>query len=310
MLEDNPFAVLSPEDISAEDVHSLFVNVFTDFHAIKVPGHTFLHGHRGAGKSMMFRYLEPDCHGLALQKPLQDSPHFAVYIPVKKTGLKLTELSRLDDTHGKMPLNEHLLVLYVASRVFAALMKAPLGADEPVVAKALLALYQGPLSTLLQRSGYDEPLPNAEADAGPAEILRLGQQVVEDIYVQAQAYLRRLSFVTDPVPYHGPLCGFMDFLMPLLNAVRGLSFMPSGPIFIMIDDAGNLNRTKQNSLTLGLLGGPFWRSALRFQQNLTTKHTGPSINGQSTTPTTIPRSAIPLSTQLRRVLITPGSRRL
>ncbi len=74
----NPFAVQTPEDISAKDVESLFVDVFTDFHNIPKLGHTFLHGPRGSGKSMMFRYLEPDCQCLTLKKAVNELPFFAV----------------------------------------------------------------------------------------------------------------------------------------------------------------------------------------------------------------------------------------
>jgi hypothetical protein len=43
------------------------------------------------------------------------------------------------------------------------------------------------------------------------------------------------------LPYSGALCGYLDFLLPLLRALRKLSFMPKGPIFLLIDDADNLN---------------------------------------------------------------------
>ena len=40
----NPFAVQTPEDLSADDIVSLFVDVFNDFYNILKPGHTFLPG--------------------------------------------------------------------------------------------------------------------------------------------------------------------------------------------------------------------------------------------------------------------------
>ena len=55
------------------------------------------------------------------------------------------------------------------------------------------------------------------------DLLGLMQEVFDNMYVTTQMYLRRLSFVDHPVPYNGPLCGFMDFLIPLLNATRALS---------------------------------------------------------------------------------------
>ena len=63
----NPFAVQSPEDMDATDAVSLFVDVFPDFHKILREGHAFLHGPRGSGKSMMFRFLCADCQALHIQ---------------------------------------------------------------------------------------------------------------------------------------------------------------------------------------------------------------------------------------------------
>ena len=61
IIKKNPFAVQTPEDMAAKDVNELFVDVFTDFYQVPRQGHTFLNGPRGSGKSMMFRYMEPDC---------------------------------------------------------------------------------------------------------------------------------------------------------------------------------------------------------------------------------------------------------
>ena len=68
---DNPFTVTSPENMSAEDTFSLFVDVFSDFPKVPDPGHMFLHGPRGSGKSMMFRYLKPDCQCLKFNCNMQ-----------------------------------------------------------------------------------------------------------------------------------------------------------------------------------------------------------------------------------------------
>ena len=143
----NPFAVQTPEDISAEDIVSLFVNVFSDFYNVDKPGHTFLHGPRGSGKSMMFRYLEPDCQQIAQASELRRLPFFAVYVPIKNTELKLTELKRLENTYAHLVLNEHFLVTYVAVRFFASLLKAQITDPTGEYAKALTLFYRGEFLT-------------------------------------------------------------------------------------------------------------------------------------------------------------------
>jgi hypothetical protein len=122
----NPFTVQTPEDITAEEAKSLFVDVFTDFYKVPLIGHTFLHGPRGSGKSMMFRYLRPDCQQLVMHCKLAELPFFAVYIPIKNTDLRITELDRLTAQYGDTILNEHLLCMYVATKAFKALADTPL----------------------------------------------------------------------------------------------------------------------------------------------------------------------------------------
>jgi ABC-type enterochelin transport system ATPase subunit len=94
----NPFEVNTPEGISAEDVHDLFVDVFSDFHQVPKSGHTFLNGPRGSGKSMMFRYMMPNCQriikaegGEITYKEISELDYFSLYIPIKLTDINLKE---------------------------------------------------------------------------------------------------------------------------------------------------------------------------------------------------------------------------
>ena len=84
----NPFTVTSPEDMTADDAFHLFVDVFSDFPKILNVGHTILHGPRGSGKSMMFRYLMPDCQKLSnKQATIHNLPFYGIYTRIKNTEL-------------------------------------------------------------------------------------------------------------------------------------------------------------------------------------------------------------------------------
>ena len=121
----NPFAVQSPEDLSAEDAHSLFVSVFTEFPQLLTPGHTFLHGPRGSGKSMMFRYLLPDCQFIANKNfRLDDLPFFAIWIRVKDANFAIADLERLEEKHASAILNEHFMVMYISEIVLDTVQRA------------------------------------------------------------------------------------------------------------------------------------------------------------------------------------------
>jgi len=243
----NPFAVQTPEGIRAQDVVSLFVDVFTDFFNIPKIGHTFLHGPRGSGKSMMFRYLEPDCQCLALQKRVPDLPFFAVYISIKNTDLKLTELQRLENKHSALVLNEHFLVVHVAVKLFASLLKVDLD-DCGVTPDQIRSFYQKDLKRLLRRAGWQGDLTEIPENADIAECLRFLQEMFNDQQAAVISYLRRLSFSESPVAYSGPLCGYLDFLLPLIRALKALPFMPRGPVLLLMDDADNLNKTQTTIL--------------------------------------------------------------
>jgi hypothetical protein len=240
--EENPFVVQTPEDISAADATSLFVDVFTDFHSIPSAGHTFLHGPRGSGKSMMFRFLEPDCQMLANTERLSGLPFYGVYVPIKSTNLMVTEFRRLEDVHASTTLNEHFLTVYVAVRVFVSLLnRASLRQASDETCRELDNLYRGPFHDLLSASGWKGKLPKPASDTNAHEYLSSMLRVLNGLYTTVISYLRQLSFRKRPLYYTGPLCGFVDFLLPLLREISGMTFMPKGPVYLLIDDADNLS---------------------------------------------------------------------
>jgi hypothetical protein len=249
-LHDNPFAVQTPEDISAKDVVSLFVDVFTDFYNVPNVGHTFIHGPRGSGKSMMFRFLEPDCQQIHSGKTLNELKFYSVYVPIKNTDLKLTELARLENKHANYILNEHLLALYVGSRVFLSLQsKANLVDDSSrAYSSALITFFEHVFKRLIVASGWPEYSRSLAADASLSECIKIFTDTFDQLYGEVSNYLKHLSFRKRPLPYSGAICGYLDFLLPLLRGLRQLPFMPKGPIFLLIDDADNLNEAQTQIL--------------------------------------------------------------
>jgi hypothetical protein len=244
----NPFAVQTPEDVSAEDIASLFVDVFTDFPKILKPGHTFLDGHRGSGKSMMFRYLEPDCQFEVMKLALRDHAFLGVYVPVKKTDLNLVELARLEARHAELLLNEHLLTVHVASRIFAALRKAGIEDEGGSSSRETRGFYEDGFSSLLRAYGGNVEVPSVPNDATLSSLLESMQTVCDRLHREAVAYLKQLSFTRQLLPYGGVIVGYLDFLVPLVQQLRKLPFMPNGPVFLLIDDADNLSETQTTIL--------------------------------------------------------------
>ena len=94
-MKENPFEIKTPEQNSAQDVVDLFVDVFPDFYQVLEKGHTFINGPRGSGKSMMFRYIQPDCQCLAKHCQISELDYFAVYVPIKLTNINIPDLRAL-----------------------------------------------------------------------------------------------------------------------------------------------------------------------------------------------------------------------
>lgn len=245
----NPFAVQTPEDLTAEVMVSLFVDVFSDFSMVEKVGHTFLHGPRGSGKSMMFRYLEPDCQAAKdPSQPLSEQQFFGVYLPIKKTDLTVTELARLENNHANVVLNEHLLTAAVAARTFAALRKARIQDADGAFVRELAQFYIRGFAKLVRQSGWPDELPALQEGVSLDAVLESMQGICDDMYLQGSTYLRRLSFTAAPLPYSGPLIGYLDFMVPLVQGLKKLSFMPNGPVYLLVDDADNLNLTQTQIL--------------------------------------------------------------
>ena len=240
-LSKNPFSVQSPESINAEEVLSLFVEDFADFHQILRIGHTFLHGARGSGKSMIFRFLEPDCQVLKKKCCTNQLDFFAFYIPVRETELRLTELMRLiEEGHGSLALNEHLMAVNISIKVIAALKKIPVTNTQVNYGPPMAEFLTDRMMKLLENGGWKKTLPS-NADLSTFESVRAAAaSVLEDIYVEISQYVQRLSLGGN-LTYAGALLGFHDFVRPFILSLCDLPFMPPRPVFLLIDDADNLS---------------------------------------------------------------------
>ena len=235
-LTENPFRVLTPEDMEAVDVTDLFVNPFTDFNKIIGPGHVMLNGSRGCGKSMIFRYLLADCQCIVQGKKLDELPFVSFLISIKNTGPTpyLTEFLRLESRHASIVLNEHVLTVFIAAKVFAALGRMELPVDGSSVAETR-DYFENVFTRRIAACGGTAPALSATST--PAEVFAHIAGGCDSAYNDVVQYARRF----DQQGYTGPLCGYLDFLLPLLHELKGLSFVPTVPFYLLVDDADYLN---------------------------------------------------------------------
>lgn len=283
LLKDNPFTVQSPDDISAGDAHDLFVDVFTDFDKLPLVGHTFINGPRGSGKSMMFRYMQADCQSLAKGKPTNELPYFAAYVPIKNMQTNFTELKRIEGHAANYVINEHVLSIYIIEKLLDALQGGRIEFDySSTTLEQVQSVFVNSFCKPLQQCRWKQPTPLPFVEA-PSNLFSAMHAVVLTLVQDLNAFLKVLSMNQAAVEdYNGPLCGYHDFILPLLRGIKSLPCFPTAPIFLLIDDADNLN-VAQTQLLNAWIGTRTHSEVsikvstqLRYKTFLT--HTGRSID--------------------------------
>lgn len=247
-LLDNPFQITSPEDLTAQQTVLLFVDVFTDFYKITDAGHVFLKGPRGTGKSMMFRYLQPDCQCLDKSKTFEELPFLGIYVPLKNTNFALTELRRFEHRHASDILNEHIMVMHFCVNIFHTLAQSKLYQNMESIDSQVRAFYKNTfLYNILKELPYDENfhLDQNSSTSGTFEKMKC---ISVDLYHRALSYAKKLAFRKDLIPYDGPLYDYINFLVPVLSELSRIAGFPKGPIYLLVDDAHCLNETQARVL--------------------------------------------------------------
>lgn len=242
----NPFEFKYPDDIHPNDVMDLFVPVFGEYYNVPIPGHTFINGARGSGKSMMFRYMKPDCqilvdtssNRLVNPRTLQDLDYFSIYIPIKKGHLNKTDI-RLNNKQGEAILNEHYMVIQFSLTIFKELHEVNFD-DTKVNREALYNYYKTIFATCLRYSGFENDLDIPDG----LTLDEIFKHIITKLKIISSefqhGYIKKLIGALEPIPYNGPLLLFTDFLLDILDEFRKLPFMPNSPIFLLIDDADEL----------------------------------------------------------------------
>lgn len=239
-MSENPFAIISPEDLSAEQANQLFVEMYSDYPEITRYGNTLITGARGCGKSMLIRCSMPDVLMIREQKKFEELPFLSFCVPIKKTSLNLQELRKLDDKHAPYMINEHYLSLHVIMYIFYSLSKVNFS-------KALYDkdqyrdFYERYYLKYLKSSGFRGEI---EVDYSTANTFF--DSLYEQMFLmmcEFVPYLRSLfNDNEEDYSYNLPIISYMRFLVPIIKKMCLLPDFPKDkPVFLFIDDADNLS---------------------------------------------------------------------
>ncbi len=250
-LSANPFAVPTPENLTADEVFELFVP-YPEFENLQVGGHQFLHGHRGSGKSMMFRMMSPDSQMKWLGCDFSNLPYFGVYLSIKTTELNNPEYLRLESEIAGSILSEHVLATKFLSVFFSAVNKYCLEniSNNKLDAK-LQELINITLFNKLKYAGWDEiknPLITSNLQTSK-QIIEYVINIIDQIHASSVQYIKRRSFSTEIQAYQGVLLGFQDVLLPVIKEISHAGILPKNArVFFLLDDADNLNKQQTQIL--------------------------------------------------------------
>ena len=239
-MTNNPFAVFTPEGLTADRVVAIFSTEMPGLGNIESAGHAFVIGTRGSGKSILFRYLEPDCQRLVTGNVLNKLPFFSLYVSFRETQAQISELARFENRHGEVFFNEHLLVLAIGAQVVLRLLRNNDIASDEMDPRA--RELHDELSELL---GGESAPPSLNV----GEALKAMAARLQAAYRSAIHYVRKHGFMSETLAYNGELYGFDDLLLPLIDFLRAALRIPeSCPILLLLDDADSLTETQTRIL--------------------------------------------------------------
>lgn len=241
----NPFAVMSPEEMTAEQANELFVELHSDFPQIKRPGNIIITGARGCGKTMLIRCSMPDVLMLG-GKRLSELDYLALRVHVKRTNLNITDLQSLDNTHAPYLINEHCMALYILmhSLLNLANIKFDCYSED-----AYRLFFEKTYKRYMRLSGCKDEI---EVDyTSPNNFFRSLYNHAEELQFAAVDYIARLLLNTNGTDYsyNLPLLSFLRFIVPVFKELINLPGFPEKKhVYIFIDDADNLSKTQTEIL--------------------------------------------------------------
>lgn len=252
MPNNNPFAIISPEDLNAIQADQLFVELYSNFPEITREGNSLIMGARGCGKSMMIRCSLPDVLMLRKKIGFNKLPYLAFCVPVKKTSLNLEELQNLNNCHAPYMLNEHFMIIHILEYIFLQLSKIKY--EESLFEKErYIEFAEDIFIRKLKNAGYQkEPRISYE---NPSNFFDCLYKCMDDMIDEFIMYLSGLLSITKvDYSYNMPILSFTRFLIPVLKAMIQLPGFPNNsPIFLFIDDADNLSKIQTKILNTWLV---------------------------------------------------------
>lgn len=240
-MNNNPFAILTPEEMSAEQANRLFVEMYSDFPTIKRPGNSIISGARGCGKSMFIRCCLPDVQMIKQgnNTNFEDLEDLTFWVCCEKTYPRITEFDALKDVHSPYRINEHFLALHV---LMSALHQLSTIKFNKYVEDEYHAFFQNIYSRYMRLCWCKDTISPDYSNANNffASLYRH----TEELQSQLLQYPEQFTLNTgiEDYTYNMPILSFARFIVPVFTQLVTLTGFPKNKnVIIYIDDADNLS---------------------------------------------------------------------
>jgi len=197
--------------------------------------------------------MRPDCARRRQGCSLRNLSYLGIYIPIKRTEISQTELVFLDRHPARYVFNEHLLCLYFANRMFMELASERFEyGDAKIDAAAFKEWAQNHFFRRLGNKCPEKVISQPKGTTSDEAIKKFFKSfctTIQEHWDVVEALIRPLPLNAEGLSkYAGPLLSYHGFLLPLFDALREFNFLPRKPVYLLVDDADNLNRSQTEIL--------------------------------------------------------------
>ena len=199
----NPFELVTASKLSAREAVDLWCD---DKRLDRVNGkeNCFVNGHRGTGKSMLFRILQHDCQNILYPETTPD--FLAVYFPVRDTEFMTEEFELFQADSQRYIISESHLSLLIVKQLFLTLSR-----DNSIVTQELRVRFRDlVVSSFSNAFQFCSSTPHFNSELGFTEFLSETLNLVEAERTRIVAYIALRLY--DGKPFEGPLFLFDTFL--------------------------------------------------------------------------------------------------
>jgi hypothetical protein len=224
----NPFELVTASKLGAAEALELWCD---DHRLARVAGreNCFVNGHRGTGKSMLFRILQYDCQKLLHPK---NSPDFlAVYFSVRDTEFLTEEFDLFQDDAQKNIISESHFSLLLAKQI-CSLLKS----DSSIMGGVNFGEFSKRISTCLATAYQYSDASAPELQSGQLDALL--DQIVSILEKERARIVNYVGLrLYDRTPFKGPLFLFDTLLGPIGDF---LMEQTKRCLYVLVDDGDDL----------------------------------------------------------------------